>query len=167
MEFVGATGYQTDAEKDGKEWSTGMSDKEMTQDPSLIWKSPEYDVIVVSWLKLLGTTQSFCNWLSDVQGAWGAYRQPRTMAEATAQRVPAATRPVGIRLQGRRTTNYFWAPMKECSGTMRIPRIQAAKPIHDHKTANPFSLFDMQGNVSGYVKIFMINRTRASIRSIR
>ena len=78
--FVTATGYQTDAEKNGGALGCFPDEKNYVdrfhKSPEISWKSPGFEqsedhpVVAVSW----NDAQAFCRWLSQSEGA--RYRLP-------------------------------------------------------------------------------------------
>jgi formylglycine-generating enzyme required for sulfatase activity len=74
--FVAATGYQTEAEEDGKGASRPSPDGEWLPDPQCTWRTPgwrqgdEHPVVCVSW----NDAAAFCRWLSNHEGK--TYRLP-------------------------------------------------------------------------------------------
>jgi sulfatase modifying factor 1 len=73
-QFADATGYQTDAEKEG--WSYGWKDGKWGRQQGLNWRAPgfqqnfDHPVVCVSW----NDAKAFCEWLGRKEGK--SYRLP-------------------------------------------------------------------------------------------
>ncbi len=89
--FVDATGYKTDAEKDGK-GGTGWSVDKFERKPEFTWRNPgftqtdEHPVLIVSW----DDAMQFCRWLSRKERA--EYRLPTEAEWEYACRAGTTTR---------------------------------------------------------------------------
>ncbi|MFL5240690.1 MAG: SUMF1/EgtB/PvdO family nonheme iron enzyme [Gemmataceae bacterium] len=154
--FVEATGYQTDAEKDGKggaRWDERQ--KKMTQDPRLNWKTPGYHatddspVTQVTW----NDAVAFCNWLNAMQGLGESYRSVQgpwwKPTNAKGCRLPTEAQ-WEFACRAGATTNYFWGTDEGMLRNYAWYSENSSGKTHPvaTKAANPFGLFDMQGNVS-------------------
>jgi eukaryotic-like serine/threonine-protein kinase len=172
--FVEATGYQTDAEKDGKggaHWNERQ--KKMTQDPSFIWKTPGYDVIdncpvtQVTW----NDAVAFCNWLSAEQGLGEAYRSIQgpwwKPTGAQGYRLPTEAQ-WEFACRAGATTNYFWGSDEGMLRNYAWYSENSSGKTHPvaTKAANPFGLFDMQGNVSELCQDFHDMKSYPSVDDI-
>ena len=137
--FVEATGYRTDAERDGK--GGAVFDKDMDQivnAPEFNWRKPGYPhvqaadepVVQVSW----NDATAFCRWLSKREGR--PFRLPTEAEWEYACRAGTTTRwSSGDSLADLET--IAWTPK---SGT------ETTHPVGS-KAPNAFGLFDMHGNV--------------------
>jgi choice-of-anchor C domain-containing protein len=74
--FVAATGYQTEAEKDGGRAAGVGAKGDLTEQTNLNWRKPGFEqtdahpVVIVSW----NDASAFCRWLSEQEGQ--TYRLP-------------------------------------------------------------------------------------------
>ena len=75
-QFVAATGYKTEAERDGGRAATFNAKGDLHEDQNAGWKNPGFEqtdvhpVVIVSW----NDAAAFCRWLSEKEGA--TYRLP-------------------------------------------------------------------------------------------
>ncbi len=75
-QFVAATGYKTEAERDGGRAATFNAKGDLHEDQNAGWKNPGFEqtdahpVVIVSW----NDATAFCRWLSEKEGA--TYRLP-------------------------------------------------------------------------------------------
>jgi formylglycine-generating enzyme len=137
--FVEATGYRTEAEKDGKAGNGRNGDLE--QDPKYTWLSPgyaqtdEHPVVVVSW----NDAAEFCEWLSRTEGK--AYRLPTEAEWEYACRAGTTTKyssgddPVSL------------TAVANVAGMIAAPDVFVNTAPVGQFRANAFGLFDMHGNV--------------------
>ncbi len=136
--FAEATGYRTDAEKDGQ-GADGRTGGQWQTKPEYNWKNMGYErrddlpVVNVTW----NDAVAFCEWLTNKEGQ--GYRLPTEAEWEYACR--AGT-----------TTRYYWgdddSPRNQCvwhGGTSG----GASHPVGQLKP-NAFGLFDMNGNVYEY-----------------
>jgi formylglycine-generating enzyme required for sulfatase activity len=135
--FVDATGYRTEAEKDGKGcwgWDTGAS-KEV-QNPKFTWRSPGFDqtddhpVVNVSW----NDAKAFCDWLSQQEGQ--TYGLPTEAQWEYACRAGTTTR-FSFGDDERTLGEYAWYSANSGSRTHAV----------GEKKPNGLGLYDMHGNV--------------------
>lgn len=153
-EFVAATGYKTDAEKEegGMIWSTEESRwvprKEMRWN-SLPWKiSDDQPVVFVSW----NDAKAFCSWLSRKEGR--TYRLPSEAQWEMGCRggLAWARYPWGNRLPGDRDMNFG-------DGNPKLPEslttvndgYEYVAPVASYPP-NGLGLYDMDGNVMEWVE---------------
>jgi len=85
--FVGDSGYQTDAERDGK-GGYGFIDGQWRQDPRFVWnadlgfeQADDHPVLNVSW----NDATAFCAWLSDQRRSTTPPRVARRTLGAVSQ----------------------------------------------------------------------------------
>ena len=75
-QFVAASGYKTEAERDGGRAATFNAKGDLHEDQNAGWKNPGFEqtdvhpVVIVSW----NDAAAFCRWLSEKEGA--TYRLP-------------------------------------------------------------------------------------------
>ena len=137
--FVRETGYETEAERDGK-GGTGWDETKGTfegPDPKYTWRNPGFDqtedhpVVNVSW----NDAVAFCDWLTEKEGH--RYRLPTEAEREYACRAGTTTAyqhgddPEGLRSMGN--------VGKAIDGPFTAPVGQSR--------ANALGLFDMHGNV--------------------
>jgi formylglycine-generating enzyme required for sulfatase activity/serine/threonine protein kinase len=137
-QFVEATGYKTDAEKDGK-GGYGFKDGQWVQGPEFLWntnlgfeaeQTDNHPVVNVSW----NDAVSFCEWLTRKDGA--AYRLP---TEAEWEFACRAGNP-GKFSFGNDEANlaeYGWYLSQGGRNTGPVGQ----------KASNSFGIFDLHGNV--------------------
>ena len=136
--FVAATGYKTDAEKDGEGgWGyTHDANAALAQRPEFNWRTnglaqtDDHPVVNVSW----NDATAFCNWLSDQERK--KYRLPTDAEWEYACR--AGT-----------TTVYFCGDSSEQLGKYVLVQ-RPGEPWHPRswtEVAEPLGLYDMLGNV--------------------
>jgi formylglycine-generating enzyme required for sulfatase activity len=135
--FVESTGYQTEAEKDGRggrRWNpiAGKS----VQNPEYTWRSPGFDqtdrhpVVQVSWNDAL----AFCDWLSQQEGQ--TYRLPTEAEWERACRAGTTAR-YCFGDDAKALGEYAWYSSNSYDRTHAV----------GEKKANGFGLYDMHGNV--------------------
>jgi formylglycine-generating enzyme required for sulfatase activity len=152
--FVDATGYKTDAEKDGrgaKGWDEEKADFE--EDPKFNWQNAgfeqtdEHPVVNVSW----NDAMAFCAWLSRIEGQ--TYRLPTEAEWEYACRAGTKTRyfsgddPDSLALSanvadatGReKYADWTWA-IAGSDGYVYTAPVARFR-------ANAFGIYDMHGNV--------------------
>lgn len=133
-----ATGYKTDAERDGK-GGFGRSDGRWVQSPEFLWntnlgfESPQTDehpVVNVSW----NDAVAFCQWLSKEAGT--TYRLP---SEAEWEFACRAGNPGRFSFgdDESKLAEHAWY---DGQGGLKT------KPV-GQKAPNPFGVFDLHGNV--------------------
>jgi eukaryotic-like serine/threonine-protein kinase len=136
-QFVAATAYKTDAERDGL-GGFGMVDRKWHRDPRYIWSSgagfaatDQHPVVNVSWHDAV----AFCEWLSKQEGV--TYRLPTEAEWEYACRGGIATQPsddleqLDVTAWYRRNSDWRIHPVAE-------------------KRANLFGLYDMIGNIRNW-----------------
>ncbi len=156
-EFVEATGYRTEAERDvGGGFGIDFERAEVVQDPKHTWKDPgfpgftpgpEHPVLMISW----SDAEAFCRWLSEKEGR--TYRLPTEAEWEYAARAG--------------TTTPWWtgedpgalagaANTADAALRSRVPKASWTAEWDDgfpflapvgSFAANPFGLYDMTGNV--------------------
>ncbi|QDV49289.1 formylglycine-generating enzyme family protein [Gimesia fumaroli] len=143
--FINETGYQTDAQKDGK-GGYAYEDDELVQSPDYLWNTnygldqPEMAPVVnVSW----NDASEFCKWLSQKEGK--KYRLPTEAEWEYACRAGTTTMfSFGNALTEPETETakeYAWFINNTSQvGEFYPQAVMTRKP-------NPFGLFDMHGNV--------------------
>ncbi len=153
--FVKATGYQTDAEKDGKgigafNPTSGTAGRQWDdwQIKGNLYMTDDHPVIGVSW----NDTIAFCAWLSKKEGK--KYRLPTEAEWEYACRAGTTTRywtgdnPESL-LRGANVPDESF---KEVNGNVSYATLKGRDgfsglaPVGEF-AANPFGLFDMHGNV--------------------
>jgi formylglycine-generating enzyme len=153
-EFVKATGYKTEAERNGKGgWGySGNKEKPFKQDPRFSWRnlgypqSGNHPVVNVSW----NDAVAFCAWLSRKEGH--TYRLPTEAEWEYACRAGTQTRycngddPEKLAEVG----NVADAAIKEALGDTTISARDGyvfAAPVGQFRP-NAWGLYDMHGNVA-------------------
>ncbi|MEX0642900.1 MAG: formylglycine-generating enzyme family protein [Pirellulales bacterium] len=164
-QFVDATNYQTDAEKDRKGgWGyTGDDSRPFKRDPQYTWRhtgfpqDADHPVVNVSW----NDAVAFCRWLSRKEAA--TYRLPTEAEWEYACRAGTATRfyngddAAGVARMG----NVADATMNQkFAAWMKVSKVDREKIGTSEHTdgyvftapvgcfqANAFGLYDMHGNV--------------------
>ncbi len=135
--FVEATGYKTDAEKDGK-GSRGSKNKVFSQSPEFLWntkifeteQTDDHPVISVSW----NDAMAFCDWLSKEEGV--TYRLPTEAEWEFACRAGSQTR-FSYGDEEFKLGDYAWYDMQGGTNTMPVGM----------KAPNALGVFDLYGNV--------------------
>jgi len=138
-QFVEATGYKTDAEKDGK-GGFGYKGGRWVQSREFLWdavlgfeneQTDEHPVVNVSW----NDAMSFCEWLSKKEGV--TYRLPK---EAEWEFACRAGNQGSFSFGDDRSKlgDYAWYGSRGGPNTRQIGQ----------KAPNPFGLFDLHGNVA-------------------
>ncbi len=151
--FVEATGYQTEAESDGKGGYGIRSDFSSEQSPIYNWKSPgfsqtdDHPVVNVSW----NDAVKFCDWLSQQEGE--SYRLPTEAEWEFACRAGTQTRywngsePEGL----AKTDNVADRDMKARYPNSKNSLVASDGFAHTSPVgsfdANPWGLHDLHGNV--------------------
>lgn len=136
--FIEASGYRTDAEKDGK-GADGKFDGKWTTRPEFNWKSMGYErsdgmpVVNVTW----NDAVAFCEWLTRKEGR--IYRLPTEAEWEFACRAGTTTRYYWGEDESRRD-EYVWHGRNSGGGPHPVGQL---KP-------NAFGLFDMCGNAYEY-----------------
>jgi formylglycine-generating enzyme required for sulfatase activity len=137
--FVDATGYKTDAERDGKGASGQRDGRWVEQSPAFSWAEMGYTraddepVVNVSW----NDAVAFCGWLTQTDGV--TYRLP-TEAEWEYACRAGTTTPAFWGEDDRRRKEYAWSAENSGDRPHPVARLQA----------NPWGLHDMLGNVYEY-----------------
>lgn len=143
--FIEETGYQTDAQKDGK-GGYGYNNNKQVQAPNFLWNTnygvdqPDLAPVVnVSW----NDASEFCKWLSNKEGK--IYRLPTEAEWEYACRAGTITMfSFGDNVAGDNTTlekEHAWFTENALNIGEQYPHpVMTKKP-------NPFGLFDMHGNV--------------------
>ncbi len=138
--FVEATGYKTDAEKNGGGYGWNAAKGEFEQDPKYTWRSPgfpqtdDHPVVLVSW----NDAVALCDWLSQEEGK--TYRLPTEAEWEYAYR-------------SGRTTRYSSGDDPESLATVAHFGGGTAKEKYPYTAPvgrfqpNAFGLYDMHGNV--------------------
>jgi len=167
--FIEATGYRTDAEKEGN--GQVWLGRRWGKNPSANWKNPGFGqeeknpVVLVSWYDAI----RYCNWLSEQEGLIPAYAISGNNViwtrKATGYRLPTEAEWEYSCRAG--TTTRFWSGDDESTlaGKANILDRSAAKKYPEWEipdnhndgyaetspagsfAANPWGLFDMHGNV--------------------
>ena len=151
--FVDDTGYQTEAEKDGKGgWGWNEDAKKFEQNPKYTWLNPgfeqtdEHPVVNVSW----NDAVAFAEWLSRKEGV--TYRLPTEAEWEYACRAGTTTKycsgddPEGLAAvaniaDGTAKTKYpDWSTIAAQDGFIYTAPVGRYNP-------NAWGLFDMHGNV--------------------
>ena len=154
--FVDETGFQTEAEKDGKGgFGWNEETKKFEQDPRFTWLNPgfeqtdEHPVVNVSW----NDAVAFAAWLSQKEGR--TYRLPTEAEWEYACRAGTTTR------YQTATIRKAWRPWGTWRMGRRRPIIPAVRTIAAQDgyvftapvgrlPAEHFGLYDMHGNVWEY-----------------
>lgn len=133
--FVAATGYRTEGETSGLGgWMASRSSSQGSRAANVIWSNPGYvvtDEHPVTLVTYADATQ-FCRWLSDLEGT--TYRLP---AEAEWEYACRAGTSASRSFELPSMAAYCWY--------LRNSAMQP-RPVGG-KHANPWGLFDMNGNV--------------------
>lgn len=164
-QFVNATGYKTDAEKDavGGWGYTGVEERPFKRDPQYTWRetgfsqSDDYPVVNVSW----NDAVAFCEWLSRREKK--NYRLPTEAQWEYACRAGTRTRfyhgdveeeLAGVGNVSDATANAKFAVWMKIS---EVDRLKMGTATHSDGyvftapvgrfRANAFGLYDMHGNV--------------------
>ena len=133
-QFVEATGYRTDAEKDGK---GGQPPFQLGYNPEFNWQSPGFalakdqPVVQVSW----NDAVAFCRWLSEEEGK--TYRLPTEAEWEYSCRAGSASR-YSFGEDATSLGEYGWFRGNSPNA--------AAHPV-GQKKPNAWGLYDMLGNV--------------------
>lgn len=142
--FVKATGYRTDAEKDGQ-GGRGWLGTAFGRKPELTWENwwkeqnDRHPVVNVSW----NDSVAFCNWLSKKEGK--TYRLATEAEWEYACRAGTTTRfSSGDDVKSLEKFANFADPKTKPAGTVLTTEVGAFKP-------NAFGLYDMHGNVWEFV----------------
>jgi len=136
--FVDATGYQTDAERDGKGASGKRDDKWVEQTPQFNWREMGYaraddePVVNVSW----NDAVAFCEWLTKTEGA--KHRLP-TEAEWEYACRAGTTAPAFWGDDDKRK-EFAWSGDNSGGHPHRVAQL----------APNPWGLHDILGNVYEY-----------------
>lgn len=137
-QFVEATGYKTDAEKDGK-GSIGWKDGDWVQAPEYLWNSElgfdreqtdDHPVVNVSW----NDAVAFCEWLSKQEGV--TYRLPSEAEWEFTCRAGSLTR-FSWGNEESLLKRYAWFAEEGRHNTNPVGQ----------KEAHALGLFDLLGNV--------------------
>lgn len=141
--FVEATGYQTEAEKEGKGSSRLFPDG-WKLDPQTNWRNPgwvqskDYPVVCVSW----NDAREFCEWLSKKEGK--IYRLPTSAEWEYACRAGTKTPfHYGKTLSSDQANFDGWVPYGKAKQGPKTGRACAVGSYFP----NAFGLYDMHGNV--------------------
>jgi len=143
--FIRESGYQTDAQKDGK-GGYAYDDGQLVQSPDYNWQTdyglnqPEVAPVVnVSW----NDANAFCKWLSEKEGK--TYRLPTEAEWEYACRAGTTTLfsfgDAWTPAEAETVKEYAWFTMNTSDVGEKYPHAVMAKQ------SNPFGLFDMHGNV--------------------
>jgi len=129
--FVKATGYKTDAEKEGSCWTLGENEGANWRSPRFS-QSDKHPVVCVSW----NDGVAYAEWLSQQTGQ--QYRLPTEAEWEYSAR--AGTK-----------TNYWWgneigSNKANCSNGSCKDSFEYTAPVGSF-APNPFKLYDMLGNV--------------------
>lgn len=134
--FVEDSGYQTEAERDGK-GSHDLVDGQWKQDPRFLWNSDfgtlqtdDHPVVHISWRD----ATAFCQWLSEKEGE--EYRLPTEAEWEFACRAGTTTR-YSFGDDASVLGEYAWWAKNSKGGTQPVGQLRP----------NAFGLFDMHGNV--------------------
>jgi formylglycine-generating enzyme required for sulfatase activity len=153
-QFVEATGYRTEAEKDSKGGLGWNSDtRAFVQDPKYSWRNPgfeqtsEHPVVLVSW----NDAAAYCQWLCRIEGK--TYRLPTEAEWEYACRAMTSTRySSGDDYESLAAIgNVIDATMMERYPLYRVWAIAArdgfvhTAPVGQYQP-NTFGLYDMHGN---------------------
>ena len=151
-QFVKATGYKTDAEKEG--WGFGIINFQCAKAP-LTWRKPNYQqkddfpACLVSW----SDAKEFCDWLSKKTG-----RKVHLPTEAQWE----------YACRAGTTTRYPWGDdgsaakkMARCAANFRAGELSPV-PVGSYPP-NAWGLYDMIGNVFEYASDWLgpLSRTEA------
>jgi formylglycine-generating enzyme required for sulfatase activity len=137
--FVDATGYKTDAERDGKGASGQRDGKWVEQSPGFSWREMGYaraedePVVNVSW----NDAVAFCAWLTRAEGM--TYRLP-TEAEWEYACRAGTTTPAFWGDGDQRRKEFAWSGDNSSGHPHPVARL----------APNPWGLHDMLGNVYEY-----------------
>ena len=150
-QFVEATDYKTDGEKDGK-GAWGYNGEKFEQKPEYTWRnagfeqSDEHPVVNVSW----NDAMAFCQWLSGKEGK--SYRLPSEAEWEYACRAGTTTRynsgddPETLAQVGNVADATFKAKFTGAKGTINgSDGFVFTAPVGSFRP-NAFGLYDMHGN---------------------
>jgi len=155
--FVAATGYVTEAEKNGGK-AAGMNDKgNLTEQANLSWKKPGFEqtdahpVVIVSW----NDVTAFCRWLSGKEGQ--TYRLPSEAEWEYACRAGTLTPfisgahlndvfSVGNGLDATFRQHFHMSNSAKETDVRPSDGFVFTAPVGSYR-ANAFGLCDMHGNV--------------------
>lgn len=155
-EFVAATSYRTDAEKDGKGgrgW-TGTRGNEIAQQPRFTWRNAgfaqnqSHPVVNVSW----NDAVAFCQWLTKKEGR--TYRLPTEAEWEYACRAGTTTRytfgddPEGLVRVGNVRDKTLHAKLDSLEDCLASSDGYAFTAPVGRFLANGFGLYDMLGNAA-------------------
>ncbi|HEV8002331.1 MAG TPA: SUMF1/EgtB/PvdO family nonheme iron enzyme, partial [Planctomycetaceae bacterium] len=153
--FVSATGYRTEAERDGGRAGAFDSKGDLHESPNTTWKNPGFEqsdshpVVVVSW----NDATAFCRWLSEKEGQ--TYRLPTEAEWEYACRAGTTTSyssgdnlydlfAVGNGL-GEESREHFHLKPRDADDQRPRDGYVFTAPVGSFRP-NPFGLFDMHGN---------------------
>jgi len=151
--FVDETGYQTEAEKDGKGgWGWSEETRDLEQNPRYTWRSPgfeqtdEHPVVNVSW----NDARAFIAWLTRKEGR--SYRLPTEAEWEYACRAGTTTRyfcgddPESLAAVGNIADGTLKARYPKL-GTIRARDGYIYTAPVGRFQPNAFGLYDLHGNV--------------------
>jgi formylglycine-generating enzyme required for sulfatase activity len=151
--FVDKTGYQTEAEKDGKGgWGWSEETRDLEQNPRYTWRSPgfeqtdEHPVVNVSW----NDARAFIAWLTRKEGR--SYRLPTEAEWEYACRAGTTTRyfcgddPESLAAVGNIADGTLKARYPKL-GTIRARDGYIYTAPVGRFQPNAFGLYDLHGNV--------------------
>jgi formylglycine-generating enzyme required for sulfatase activity len=142
-QFVDATGFETDAEKDGK-GGMGWKEGDLAQALEFRWNTPlgfeseqteDHPVVNVSW----NDGEAFCKWLSEKEGV--EYRLP-TEAEWEYACRAGDLGPFKLGADDSALQQYAWFARHDGRNTKAVGL----------KMPNSFGLFDMYGNANEWCR---------------
>jgi formylglycine-generating enzyme required for sulfatase activity len=163
--FVKATGYQTEAEKDGKggtRWVESL--KRLVSDRDLIWSAPGYEVTDDMPVTQLAWNDAvaYCNWLSRNESLTECYKPDGESWKPIAgsgYRLPTEAE---WEFACRAGTTTIFASGNDDLELSRYAWFAKNAEGHAHpvgqKLPNAFGLFDMHGNADEYCQDFWHNR---------
>jgi formylglycine-generating enzyme required for sulfatase activity len=152
--FVAATGYKTEAEKDGKGgWGWNEDAKDFEQNPKYNWLNPgfeqtdEHPVVNVSW----NDAVAFCDWLSRTEGQ--TYRLPTEAEWEYACRARTTTKyfsgddPESLAVVGNVADETAKAKFPDWTWAIQArDGFVCTAPVGQFRP-NAFGLYDLHGNV--------------------